>query len=157
MNKSLPQLNLPPAQLQIRDCDDGVTRVYDRLRRKYVALTPEEWVRQHFTAYMIDHRCYPAGLMANEMSIKLNDTQKRCDTVVFDMSRRPMVIVEYKAPHISISQRVFDQIVRYNMVLKARIVVVSNGIDHYCCEIDYDNHSYRFLPQLPLWQELTEQ
>ncbi|MDE6308556.1 MAG: type I restriction enzyme HsdR N-terminal domain-containing protein [Muribaculaceae bacterium] len=153
----MPKLNLPNIQAQIRTCDDGVTRIYDPLRRKFVALTPEEWVRQHFTAYMIDHCGYPSGLMANEVSIKLNDTLKRCDTVLFDMARRPMLIVEYKAPHIAITQRVFDQIVRYNMVLKARMVVVSNGLSHYCCEIDYSNHTYRFAERLPQWQEWSEQ
>lgn len=153
----LPQLNLPPTQVQIRACDDGVTRIYDRLRRKFVALTPEEWVRQHFTAYMIDYRGYPQGMMANEVALKLNNTMKRCDTVVFDMARQPLVIVEYKAPHIAISQRVFDQIVRYNMVLQAKMVVVSNGLDHYCCEIDYVNHSYRFLQQLPKWEDWAGQ
>lgn len=147
----LPQLNLPPITPQIRLCDDGVTRIYDRLRQKFVALTPEEWVRQHFTAYMIEHCGYPRGLMANEVAIRLNNTMKRCDTVVYDMSRRPVVIVEYKAPHIPIDQRVFDQIVRYNIALQARMVVVSNGINHYCCAIDYNTHSYHFLPQLPTW------
>lgn len=136
-------------------CDDGVRRVYDALRRKFVALTPEEWVRQHFVAYMTGELGYPAALMGNEVGITLNGTSRRCDTVLF--SRKglaPLMIVEYKAPHIEITQRVFDQIVRYNMVLHARWLVVSNGMRHFCCEIDYEKRGVRFLPNVPRYEEL---
>jgi len=151
----LPPLNLPAAQLQCKICDDGVRRVYDALRRKFVALTPEEWVRQHFVAYMTGELGYPAALMGNEVGITLNGTSRRCDTVLFSRNGLvPLMIVEYKAPHIEITQRVFDQIVRYNMVLHARWLVVSNGMRHFCCEIDYEKRGVRFLPNVPRYAEL---
>lgn len=151
----LPPLNLPAAQLQCKICDDGVRHVYDALRRKFVALTPEEWVRQHFVAYMTGELGYPAALMGNEVGITLNGTSRRCDTVLFSRNGLvPLMIVEYKAPHIEITQRVFDQIVRYNMVLHARWLVVSNGMRHFCCEIDYEKRGVRFLPNVPRYAEL---
>ncbi len=148
------QLNLPECKIKTRLGDDGQVQVYDRLRHKYVALTPEEWVRQRFVAYLIEVKGFPAGYMANEIGIKLNDTQRRCDTVVFDASRRPLVIVEYKAPTVALTQRVFDQIVRYNMVLQARYLIVSNGLRHYCCRIDYEANSYTFLAEIPCFKEM---
>lgn len=143
-----PGLNLPPVELKLRK-ENGMVKVWDRLRRKYVALTPEEYVRQHFTAWMINDLGYPASMMNNEVQISLNDTRRRCDTVVFNPDAAPLMIVEYKAPIVAITQDVFDQIARYNMVLKARYLVVSNGMRHFCCEMDYDKDSYRFLPEIP--------
>lgn len=153
-----PALNLPSVRLQIRDDADGVRRVFDPLRQKFVALTPEEWVRQHFTSYLITQLGYPAGLMANEVSLKINGTARRCDTVVFDADSlttpdsipRPLVIVEYKAPEIEITQKVFDQIARYNLVMGARLLIVSNGLRHYCCLLQPNQtNAYRFLPEIP--------
>lgn len=148
-------LNLPKSNLDITRTSDGSLRIYDRLRHKNVTLTPEEWVRQNFVNYMIDTLGYPEGLMGNEISIKLNETSRRCDTVVFNRKGQPMMIVEYKAPSIAVSQKTFDQIVRYNMVLHARYLVVSNGLSHYCCEIDYNSHSYRFVDGLPPYAKLN--
>lgn len=142
-------LNLPAiATTRLRETPGGV-EVYDPLRRKHVALTPEEWVRQHFVDYMIGTKGFPAGLMANEIGLTLNGTRRRCDTVVFDRRGRPMMIVEYKAPGVAITQKVFDQIVRYNMALRASYLTVSNGLAHYCCRIDYAAGGYAFLPELP--------
>ncbi len=150
-----PQLNLPATRLQVKVCDDGITRVFDRLRQKFVALTPEEWVRQHFTANMIENLGYPAALMGNEVMITLNGTMRRCDTVVYaHTGLTPLMIVEYKAPHVAITQRVFDQIFRYNMVLNVRWLVVSNGLSHYCCEINYKERNYKFLPSIPTYAEI---
>lgn len=143
-----PCLNLPPAELRLIR-GNGVLKVWDILRKKYVALTPEEYVRQHFTNWLIKYLSYPKSLMANEIGIELNGAKKRCDTVVFNSDGTPFMIVEYKAPDISISQAVFDQIVRYNMVLHARYLAVSNGLSHYCCIIDYEHASYNFIPTLP--------
>lgn len=128
-----------------------ILKVFDPLRKKYIALTPEEYVRQHFTAWMTESLGYPASLMSNEVSLNLNDTMRRCDTVVFRSDGTPAVIIEYKAPTVSITQKVFDQIARYNMVLHSRFLIVSNGLSHYCCEMDYENESYRFLPNIPVW------
>lgn len=150
-------LNLPPAQLQLSRSEKGDLVVFDPLRKKRVILTPEEWVRQNFVSYMTNQLGYPKSLMANEIAIKLNDTLRRCDTVVYDLHANPMVIVEYKAPEINITQQVFDQIVRYNMVLHARCLIVSNGMSHYCCLIDYDNSTYSFLNEVPHFTRLTSE
>lgn len=148
------ELNLPKYQIKIyKDKSDNL-KVFDSLRKKYVALTPEEYVRQHFINYIVNHLHYPIGLTSNEVTINLNNTTKRCDTVVFKKDGTPLMIIEYKAPNIEIDQNVFDQIVRYNMVLHADYLVVSNGIQHYCCKIDYNKNSIQFIPQIPTYEEL---
>lgn len=146
-------LNLPQFPIKVTK-RDGRTVVFDELRRKYVALTPEEWVRQHFVHYLIHQKGYPKGLVANEIPLTLNGTAKRCDTVVYDRTARPRAIVEYKAPHIEITQKVFSQISRYNMALHVDYLIVSNGLQHYCCRMDYEAHAYRFLPDIPQYGEL---
>lgn len=147
------ELNLPSFDIRLQRDDEGV-KIFDRLRKKFIILTPEEWVRQHFVNYLINHKGFPESLMANEIGITLNGTRRRCDTVVFDKHGSPMVIVEYKASSIVISLSTFDQIVRYNMVLHARYLIVSNGMNHYCCRIDYDNMSYDFLKEVPDYADL---
>lgn len=152
---AITQLNLPDFNFQVAtDAATGAPTIYDRLRRKHVALTPEEWVRQHFVEYLINCKGYPAGFMANEVSLRLNGTQRRSDTVVFDARRRPVAIVEYKAPEVEITQRVFDQIARYNVVLQARLLIVSNGLRHYCCAYRGDG-TYAFLRDVPSFSELN--
>ncbi len=131
-------------------------KIHDRLRRKTVALTPEEWVRQNFVSHLIDNLGYPAGLMGNEVSLKLNDTSRRSDTVVFDRHGNPLVIIEYKAPTVAITQKVFDQAVRYNMVFHAPYIFVSNGINHFCCKIDFNNRSVAFLKEIPRYDRLMQ-
>ena len=121
---------------------------------KRQALTPEEWVRQHFVHFLIVHKGYPSSLMANEVLLNLNGTKKRCDTVLYKRDLSARMIVEYKAPHIEITQAVFDQITRYNMVLKVDYLVVSNGMQHYCCRMDYDTQSYSFLSDIPDYDAL---
>ncbi len=145
-----PPLNLPPVDLRLR-MEGDILKVFDPLRQKYVALTPEEYVRQHFIAWMTDYLGYPASLMNNEVSLSLNNTKRRCDTVVFHSDGSPLMIIEYKAPTVAITQKVFDQIARYNMVLHSRYLIVSNGLRHFCCRMDYDKDSYAFLPQIPTW------
>lgn len=141
-------LNLPTFAAKVKE-KDGKPVIFDPVRRKYVALTPEEWVRQHFVNYLITDKGYPKELLANEVPLKLNGTSKRCDTVAYNRFLAPLMIVEYKAPTIEITKAVFDQIVRYNMVLRVRYLTVSNGIYHFCCKIDYENLTYSFLDGLP--------
>lgn len=141
-------LNLPPCLFKISK-KDGKTYIFDQLRKKYVALTPEEWVRQNFTHYLLEHKGYPQGLLANEIQLNLNGTKKRCDTVLYNRNLTAKMIIEYKAPYVEITQAVFDQITRYNLVLKVDYLIVTNGIRHYCCRIDYTTHSYVFLPDIP--------
>ena len=148
-------LNLPEYPLKVKK--NGLRlSVFDRLRKRYVALTPEEWVRQHFVEYLIEEKQFPAALMANEVSLTQNGIKRRCDTLVADREGQPLVIVEYKAPEIEITQQVFDQIVRYNMVLRARYLMVSNGMSHYCCQIDYEDNTYSFLNDIPEYAELLQ-
>ncbi len=149
----MQQLNLPVYQFNIKKKDDGFI-ILDSLRKRWVTLTPEEWVRQNFVRYLIQEKKFPASLMNNEISITQNGIKRRCDTLVADMQGNALVIVEYKAPTIAISQKTFDQIVRYNMVLHANYLIVSNGLNHYCCKIDYDNNSYSFLKEIPSYSQL---
>ena len=150
------EINLPPFEIKLRD-EHGKRLIFDFLRRRYVALTPEEWVRQHFVEMLINERAFPAALMGNEVSLTQNGIARRCDTVVADRTGQPLVIVEYKAPSIHITQKTFDQIVRYNMVLHAHYLIVSNGLNHYCCQIDYDKNTYRFLEDIPQYNNLKHE
>lgn len=147
------ELNLPKTELKVVR-DKGKMYVFDILRQKYVSLTPEEWVRQNFTRYLIEHKGYPAALLGNEISLSLNTTSKRCDTVLYDKQAKPVMIVEYKAPNVSITQRTFDQISRYNIVMHVDYLVVSNGLQHYCCKMDYERNTYAFLRELPDYDQL---
>lgn len=147
-------LNIPFTPLKIKKTENGI-KVFDPIRNKLVALTPEEFVRQQFTAWMRNEYHYPASLMANEIGVAVNNMKKRCDTIVFNRDGSPLVIVEYKAPDVKISQDTFDQIARYNMTLKARYLIVSNGMNHYCCVMDYDNNSYHFVHGIPDYRDIT--
>lgn len=146
-------LNLPTYPFRIKNSGEKPL-IFDILRKRYVTLTPEEWVRQHFTAYLIHEKGYPAGRMGNEVSLLQNGRKRRCDTIVYDTAGEPLVVVEYKAPHIEITQAVFDQIVRYNTVLQVRYLMVTNGLAHYCCEVDYARNLCRFLTDIPSYTEL---
>ncbi len=128
--------------------------IYDTLRRKYVKLTPEEWVRQHFVHMLVERKGYPGALMANEVALKVGEKRLRADTVLYDSRLRPRMIIEYKAPHVAITQAVFDQIATYNLLLRVDYLVVSNGLSHYCCRMDYENRQYRYLQDIPLYAEL---
>ncbi len=148
------RLNLPEHEFNVKKNDSGQLVIFDQLRKRFVALTPEEWVRQHFVHFLVSERHFPAALMANEVSLTQNGIKRRCDTLVADHCGEPLVIVEYKAPSVQVTQATFDQIVRYNMVLRARYLMVSNGMCHYCCRIDYSNGSYAFLPDIPDYEAL---
>ena len=148
-------LNLPPGDVRLRHTARG-NEIYDPLRKKWLLLTQEEWVRQHFTTYMQTRLSYPASLMANEIAIKLNNTTKRCDTVVYDRNGQPILIVEYKAPSIPLTQDVFNQIARYSIALRVKYLVVSNGLRHYCCALDTETRRYRFLQAIPSYNELSD-
>ena len=138
--------------------DEGAKKmIFDVIRRKYVTLTPEEWVRQHFVHYLIEQLGYPLELLANEVEVTLNGTSKRCDTVLYDRDLKARMIVEYKAADIPITQKVFNQIMRYNMVLHVDYLVVSNGINHYCCKINYNTKDYVFLSEIPDYKLLSSQ
>ena len=146
-------LNLPPGNVRLRPSTRG-NEIYDPLRKKWLLLTPEEWVRQHFTSYLRTDLSYPVSLMANEIAIKLNNTSKRCATVVYDRHGQPIMIIEYKAPSIALTQDVFNQIARYSLALKVKYLIVSNGLRHYCCALDSETRHYRFLQEIPCYIDL---
>lgn len=133
---------------------NGRRQIFDILRRKYVALTPEEWVRQHFVHLLTDHLGYPAALLANEVPLQVGDKVVRADSVLYSPTLQPRMIVEYKAPSVALTQKVFDQISVYNLLLHVDWLVVSNGMQTYCCRMDYEGHTYHFVEDIPFYQNL---
>jgi hypothetical protein len=149
----MKELNLPSYDVKIRGTREK-PEIFDFLRRRYVALTPEEWVRQHFTHWLVDHKGYPKGLLGNEVALQCGDKTVRCDSIVYGNDQRPLMICEYKAPSVPISQHVFSQISAYNFLLHVDYLVVSNGLQHYCLRMDYEHQTYQFLTNIPLYTEL---
>lgn len=144
-------LNLPPYQFKLKQQGQR-TQIFDSIRKKYVVLTPEEWVRQNFLQFLIREKNYPASLIAVEAGLKYNQLQKRMDVLVYDKQGTPHLMVECKAPEVKINQDVFDQIARYNMVFKVKYLVVTNGMHHFCCLMDYTNNAYQYLEQIPVFE-----
>lgn len=147
------RLNLPSFEIKLSGTPEK-PKIFDILRRKYVTLTPEEWVRQHFVHYLIEHKGYPMALLANEVELKAGDRRLRCDSILYNKVVQPRMIIEYKAPTVVLTQRVFDQISAYNLLLHVDYLVVSNGMQHYCCKMDYDHQKYLFLEEIPDYQNI---
>lgn len=141
-------LNLPPFRHQLQQ-QAGRTTIFDAIRKKYVVLTPEEWVRQHFVNYLIHHLHYPKALVSVEAGLRYNQTMRRSDIAVYTREGTPFMVIECKAPTVSLSTTVFEQISVYNQSLRARYMTVTNGLDHYCCRMDYEAGSYAFMDSLP--------
>ena len=144
----MPQLNLPNADLKTK-LVKGTTQVFDAVRKKYLILTPEEWVRQHFIYFLNVEKNYPLGLMGVEKLVKYNDMRTRADIVLYTTQGIPNMIVECKAPKVKITQDTFNQIAKYNSQLKVQYLVVTNGMKHYCCEMRYDTNKIKFLEEIP--------
>ena len=144
----LQPLNLPPYPFKITE-DNGQYSLFDELRKKNIIITPEEWVRQHFVQYLIRQKAYPKTLIGLEGGHKLHGMARRTDILVRNNKGEKVLLVECKAPSVSISQHVFDQIARYNMVHKVPLLAVTNGLQHYYCRIDFENKRYNFLEELP--------
>ena len=149
----MQSLNLPPYKAKVSK-KNGKMYIYDPLRRKDVALTPEEWVRQHFVNFLVTVKSYPLERIANEVCIDVNSTSKRCDTVIYDNYLSPLVIVEYKAPEVAITGDVFEQISRYNSTLRVPYLIVSNGLTHYCCYMDYQAMKCNFISDIPAYHDI---
>ncbi len=149
-----PDLNLPSYPLTLKNQSQR-TQIFDRIRKKFVVLNPEEWVRQHFVHYLIEVKKYPESRIAIESSLRYNDLLRRPDIVYYNRELKPQLIVECKAPHVKISQETFDQIARYNIALRVEILIVSNGMQHFCCRMKYETESYDFLPEIPFCNEAT--
>lgn len=148
-----PKLNLPTYSFRIKQ-QLGKLRIYDEIRKKYLVLTPEEWVRQNFVRFLIEEKGFPAQLMALESGLTLNRNQFRADLLVYNRMAQPLLVVEFKAPSVKITQDAFDQVTRYNMKFKVPYLIVSNGLDHYCCVVDFDAGTYSFLKEVPAFDEL---
>lgn len=141
-------LNLPECQLQIQDAE-GKLSVFDSLRKKFLVLTPEEWVRQHIIHYLIIHRQYPKSLFSLEKGVKYNRIQKRFDVLVLDRDGRPFLLIECKAPTVGLSQKTAEQIAVYNKSIGARFLALSNGMQHLCMEYDGTTGTYKQLRDFP--------
>jgi hypothetical protein len=141
-------LNLPFYKFNIK-ISENKRLIFDQLRKKYVVLTPEEWVRQHFISYLLSEKKYPASLIAIEKELKINGLKKRTDILIFNKKGFPNIIVECKAPSVPITQNTFDQIARYNLKLNASFLIVTNGLQHFYCQMDHENQQYVFLKDIP--------
>ncbi len=148
-------LNLPSFSFRIKE-QNGKKLIFDNFRRRWVILTPEEWVRQNFASYLTEIKHYPASLVALERSLRINQHDFRADIVLFSRSGKPSVIVECKAPDVKISQQVFDQIARYNLELRVSYLIVTNGLNHYCCQFDKTQLTYSFLQEIPDFLQMEQ-
>lgn len=146
-------LNLPSYSFNIQTKEQK-KYIFDDFRKKFVRLTPEEWVRQHFVRYLVQAHHYPAALIALEKELDFNRVHLRADVVVYSRKAEPLLIVECKAPDVPIRQEHFDQIVRYNMQLKVSYLMLTNGLQHYCVHLDLERKNYRFLGEIPDYEEL---
>jgi len=152
----MQELNLPSFDARFKR-DGNKVKVFDIIRKKYIVCTPEEWVRQTFIHYLINEKDTPAGLILLERQISFNTMTRRPDILVYNNKGLPLLIVECKAPEVGISQDTFDQIARYNSVIKAPYLVVTNGMKHYCCKMDHNNNSYSFLEDIPDYEEMRRE
>lgn len=151
----MQKLELPEFESRIRSSADGRgAEIFDVSRKKFVALTPEEWVRQHFIHYLVNHLGYPLSLISVERKLTFNGLTRRTDIVAYTNDGLPKLIIECKAPAVKISQGVFDQAARYHLMLPVPFLVVTNGLEHFCCSIDYKKQSYSFHEGIPAYKEL---
>jgi type I site-specific restriction endonuclease len=145
------RLNLPNYDFKMKT-EQGSRQIFDPVRKKMVKLDPEEWVRQNFIQFLNKDKNYPISLMAVEKGLTVNKLSKRFDILCYNNDSKPLLLVECKAPNIKISQAAFDQISIYNLQFKVPFLLVSNGLEHYCCQLDYEKNSYSFLSEIPDYQ-----
>ncbi|HPM12578.1 MAG TPA: type I restriction enzyme HsdR N-terminal domain-containing protein [Bacteroidales bacterium] len=149
----MQELSLPKFDFSIKKINN-VPYIFDEIRKKYVKITPEEWVRQHIVKFLIHYKNYPPTLIQLEVSMKIYGLQKRADIVCYNSQGMALLVVECKAPEVSITNQVFHQISNYNILLKAPYLLVSNGITHAACSIDFDSKSYAFLHEIPNYEDM---
>lgn len=154
MKDTLPKLDFPPFEFKTRKNGEK-TEIFDIVRKKYVALTPEEWVRQHVVHYLHFCRNYPLEILQVEGSITLNGLSKRCDIVAYDKSLKPLLLVECKRASVPVTQKTFDQISRYDLVLKVPYLLISNGLQHFCFSLDKSGNRFAYHAEIPDWKELN--
>lgn len=149
-------MNLPEYKdLRIRVTEDGKHQVLDILRRRFVNLTPEEWVRQHFIHFLITEKGYPQGLLANEVELKVADKKLRCDSVLFNHNRQPRMIMEYKAESVELTPKVIKQITTYNMLLNVDYLMISNGLMHLCMHYEKNDDKWIFMKEIPEYDSIN--
>jgi hypothetical protein len=144
----MKKLNFPVYSFRFKNSENKVA-IFDEIRKKFILLTPEEWVRQHTVQFLLQDKKFPKSYINVEKLIKINDLSKRYDVVVFQPNGDIFLLIECKAPEVPISQNTFDQIARYNLVLKAKYLMVTNGLNHYFCKMDFENEKYIFLKEFP--------
>ena len=144
----MQQLNFPTYSFRFKNSENKVS-IFDSVRKKFILLTPEEWVRQHVVEFLLVEKKYPKSLINVEKTVKVNGMNKRYDIVVFNPNGSIFLLIECKAPEIKIDQKTFDQIARYNLSLNAQYLMVTNGLNHYFCQMDFENEKYTFLKELP--------
>ncbi|MEP3388921.1 MAG: type I restriction enzyme HsdR N-terminal domain-containing protein [Reichenbachiella sp.] len=147
----MEELNLPRFQFKVKETVKG-REIWDEFRKKYVVLTPEEWVRQHFLKFLNDYLKYPKSLLKTEFEIKYNKLKKRPDIVAYDNTGSALMVVECKAPEVKISEATFQQAAIYNQTLKAKYLVITNGMDHFCCEQNKKTGTFDFVEKIPVYQ-----
>jgi hypothetical protein len=147
----MKKLNFPVYSFRFKNSENKVA-IFDEIRKKFILLTPEEWVRQHTIQFLLNENQYPKSFINVEKLIKINDLSKRYDVVVFQPNGEIYLLIECKAPEVQITQQTFDQIARYNLVLKAKYLMVTNGLNHYFCQMDFENEKYVFLNELPAYK-----
>ncbi|MCO6149510.1 type I restriction enzyme HsdR N-terminal domain-containing protein [Flavobacterium sp. NRK1] len=146
----MQKLNFKNYTFRFKNSENKVA-IFDEIRKKFIILTPEEWVRQHVVRYLLEEKNYPKSYINVEKIIKINGLIKRYDVVIFNPDGSIFLLVECKAPAVAISQNTFDQIARYNMSLNAVHMMVTNGLNHYFCQMDYEQEKYFFLEDLPVY------
>lgn len=149
----MENLNLPTYSFKIKS-DLQRKLIFDSIRKKYVVLTPEEWVRQNFIRFLVEEKGFPASLIAIEKKVDINLLPQRSDIVLYNQNANPVMIVECKASKVKITQEVFNQIARYNMKLRVPFLVVTNGLRHFCCYMDYNENSFKFLQEIPDYETI---
>ncbi len=152
---TMQKLQLPPYTFRIRQ-EEGKSLIFDRFRRRWVRLTPEEKVRQHFARFLEEEKGFPPSLMAIEKKVNINGLAQRFDLLVYDRKGNPLLVAEFKAPGIPVTQEAFNQALRYNSVLKAPYFLVSNGVTHFICKIDYKTRTSAYLEEIPAFSALPE-
>ena len=147
----MQKLNFQLYNFRFKNSENKVS-IFDEIRKKFIILTPEEWVRQHVVQFLLEEKKYPKSLINVEKVLKVNGLRKRYDVVVFNSDGSIFILIECKAPEVKIAQTTFDQIARYNMTMKSEFLMVTNGLNHYFCQMDFENEKYQLLPELPMYK-----
>ena len=151
----MQKLNLPDYSFKITTSEDNTLWIYDTLRKKKVLLTPEEWVRQNIIRFLVEEKSFPLSLFSVETGIKVNQRVKRFDALVYDRLGKPLMLIECKAPNVRINQDTFDQISAYNLTVLAKYLLITNGLNHYCCKLNETKNSFNFLKEIPSYSQLV--